>query len=340
MNTKPLYLLLSTLCLFFFFVLYRIFPEKQGRKKEDKLTRKKVVWKITPQFAEWISQPPIKNETETETKKQKQNPLWSHFILSSTSTIVELGCGISGLVGLALAPSVKHYLATDQEYVRKLFWENVYLNAEVAYKHHHPSQRSRGVSHGKKQRTKHKHDHDNRHHPTGIDANINISFTTLDWETDIPSLLKDTIGLGDNDNKDKGFDLLISCDCIYNEALTRPFLRTCAEICRLRPIYTPTDTDIDTNSRKSQPHRQTQKQSESESSANADVPLNPTICVIAQHLRSPEVFETWLREALEDFRVWRVRDEVLSDGLRGGTGNVVHLLALRWSLVIHLWVPS
>lgn len=147
----------------------------------------------------------------------------------------------------------------------------------------------------------------------------NITFTTLDWESDEPRFLKDYINsnssrersgdrAGDEDGHsdgDRGFDLLLSCDCIYNEALVASFVRTCADICRLRPAFGSSTEEVIQSRRP------------------------PTMCIVAQQQRSPEVFETWLRETLREFRVWRLSDEVLGDGLKGGTGYLVHLLLLR-----------
>lgn len=157
-----------------------------------------------------------------------------------------------------------------------------------------------------------------------------ITFTTLDWESDDPHLLKTCMaesgsgsGSGtreknhnhepkndseENDRaEDPGFDLLLSCDCIYNEALIPPFVRTCAELCRLRPAYTPSSETVRESRRR------------------------PTVCIIAQQQRLPDVFEAWLRETLREFRVWRLRDEFLGD-LKGGSGYLVHLLLVREGL--------
>ncbi|KAJ5765042.1 hypothetical protein N7520_004601 [Penicillium odoratum] len=231
-----------------------------------------VLWKITPPFTEWISSP--------------TNPLWTNSILTPESVVAELGCGISGLLPLTLAPSIQHYIATDQEYVRRYFRTNIEENASVN------SAKPKGKSKGSTSKK--------RHVSKTSPRTSNITFTTLDWELDQPGLLKDCID-DSHGSEDRGFDLLLSCDCIYNDALVTPFVRTCAEICRLRPAYEPG---------KEQAGR-------------------PTVCIVAQHQRAPEVFETWLRETLREFRVWRVRDEVLVPGLRGGTGYLVHLLLAR-----------
>ncbi|KAL4888934.1 hypothetical protein BDV59DRAFT_205653 [Aspergillus ambiguus] len=239
-----------------------------------------VLWKITPLFAEWIS-------------ALHSNPLWGHALLSASSTVVELGCGISGLIALALAPSVRHYIATDQPYVQRLLRENLATNAAPAPRN--PKSKTARTPARK------------RGAPAAADDNPhpNITFTSLDWELDVAASLKDGVGLDSSDGgdgDDPGFDLLLSCDCIYNEALVAPFVRTCAELCGLRPGYTATGTGTR---------------------------RRPTLCIIAQQQRSPDVFEAWLREAMTVFRVWRLSDEVLGPQLQLGSGYLVHLLLLR-----------
>ncbi|KAJ5747595.1 uncharacterized protein N7511_009291 [Penicillium nucicola] len=259
-----------------------------------------VLWKITPLFSEWITSP--------------TNPLWTTSFLNSSSTIVELGTGISALLALTLSPSVQHYIATDQEYVQRLFRTNLEANASI------PSSAGAGTGRGssKSKSGKGKGSKISKSKTVTVGNPSNISFTTLDWETDQPGSLKQEcmpsetshpnqdIQGGDADEEeaeDRGFDVLLSCDCIYNEALVSPFVRTCAEICRLRPVYDPTE----------------QKQGQ----------RRPTICIIAQQQRSPDVFETWLRETLREFRVWRLSDDILGEGLKSGTGYLVHLLLVR-----------
>ncbi|BCR88403.1 S-adenosylmethionine-dependent methyltransferase [Aspergillus chevalieri] len=243
-----------------------------------------VLWKITPLFAEWIS-------------GLTSNPLWTHpdspLQPPAGKTVVELGCGIAGLVALTLGPAVRHYVATDQEYVHRLLRENLDENKGVAYKH--KSGGSKGKGGKKKGGSKQVQSEES-----------NISFTSLDWEQDAPELLKRSVGIApdNNEDEDNGFDLLLSCDCIYNEALVAPFVRTCADICRLRPAYHP------------------EKAADEEGK-------NPTICIIAQQQRAPDVFEAWLEETLKVFWVYRLNDEHLPVELKGGTGYVLHLLVLR-----------
>ncbi|KAL4998072.1 hypothetical protein BDV10DRAFT_194720 [Aspergillus recurvatus] len=254
-----------------------------------------VLWKITPLFASWLS-----NTTS--------NPLWTNNILTFSSTIVELGCGISALTALALSPLLEpecngHYIATDQEYVHRLFRQNLQSNPPKAQSRNQsssfPSKRGKRAQ---KASASSSSQGDTPHpHP-------NITFTPLDWETDHPGTLKAQItrvGEQQGEMDDPGFDLLVSCDCIYNEALIAPFVRTCAEIARLRP--SPSTSR----------------------SAGSGSSRTPTVCVVAQQQRSPDVFEAWLRETMRYFRVYRLNDDVLGESLGVGSGYLVHGLVLR-----------
>ena len=225
--------------------------------------------------------------------------------------MAELGCGISALVALALAPSVQHYVATDQEYVRRLFRTNIDANASV--KSATTPKQKPAKSRSSKPANQRQTASTSAASPSSNFSNV--IFTTLDWELDQPSSLReciepesggrDSASKSEDQEADHGFDLLLSCDCIYNDALVTPFVRTCAEICRLRPAYEPSDMEAEPRSQR------------------------PTICIVAQQQRAPEVFEAWLRETLQEFRVWRVKDEVLVNGLKSGSGSLVHLLLVR-----------
>ncbi|OAX79098.1 hypothetical protein ACJ72_06587 [Emergomyces africanus] len=291
-----------------------------------------VLWKITPLIAKWLS--------------SKQNILWTSSILNQDSTVVELGCGISGLIALTLAPSVGHYIATDQEYVHKLLKENLEANATITTNvatpprrndHHRQRRGSRKLP--SNQSSKAQHSPSPSRPPHKGTSTGNITFTELDWELDSPSTLKQTImppsslenpktkqNQTDVEQEDPGFELLVACDCVYNDALIEPFVQTCADICRLRPGFTPMNHDAAPLSQLSHPPTVTAKR-------------QPTVCIIAQQLRAPDVFESWLQAALAEFWVWRVCDEVLEKGmgeemglglgLKGGSGYVVHVLVLK-----------
>lgn len=115
----------------------------------------------------------------------------------------------------------------------------------------------------------------------------------LDWETD-----EITHGLTGSESQ-KSFDAVIACDCIYNDALIEPLVQTCIDVCKLRLSEEP------------------------------DQKERPTACIVAQQLRSAEVFEAWLKEFHRAFHVWRVPDEELSNGLRSNSGFVIHVGILR-----------
>ncbi|OCL13560.1 hypothetical protein AOQ84DRAFT_310376 [Glonium stellatum] len=231
-----------------------------------------VVWKVTPLFAEWIA---------------SQNVLMQHGILAHDSVVLELGCGVSGIVALALAPRIKKYVATDQDYVLKLLRQNVTNNMLKN------SQRT-------SRKTKQPNSKHEKASATYADENTsNIDFLVLDWELNSVSTLPSFLGQNQSNSPEShryGVDVLIACDCIYNDALIEPFVTTCAHICGLR---------------------------------TADSKHRPTVCIVAQQLRSAEVFESWLTAFHRSFHVWRVPDELLTDPLKENSGFVIHIGFLR-----------
>ncbi|KAF3407349.1 Diaminohydroxyphosphoribosylamino-pyrimidine deaminase [Talaromyces pinophilus] len=256
-----------------------------------------VLWKITPLFASWIS-------------SVSSNPFWrsGQMLKGGEAAVIELGCGISGLVALTLAPLVRKYVATDQEYVRRFFRQNIdenrHITAAAASSKKGSSKKARAAATGGGG-TKRGKDTPN---------SSNIEFIPLDWEIDVPR--NETLH-ADDTTDEAGFDLVVSCDCIYNEALIPSFVRTCADICLLRSAV-------------------------NKPSNEGEEKKNPTIAIIAQQQRSPDVFEAWLKETLRHFRVWRVEKFDVSpssasageggggsSGLGDGSGYMVHVLVLR-----------
>lgn len=124
-----------------------------------------------------------------------------------------------------------------------------------------------------------------------------VTVFALDWEEDdVPKALA-------SHDFAEGVDVIVACDCIFNYALIEPLMQTCLDICRLRQ------------------HSQADRDNQ--------VQQTPTACVIAQQLRQAEVFEQWLQISLRSFRVWRVPDDMLTEGLRAGSGFAVHICILR-----------
>lgn len=290
------------------------------------------MWKITPLMAEWLS--------------SRDNKLWQHSVLNQGSSVVELGCGVSGLVALALAPYIGQYIATDQEYVHRLLKEN--LESNMVFSAAAKTQPKRGGTRASKIHSNlRKRISTNKESPSpspspsrrtrsdnqssdrdDVHNFQNIVYTSLDWEQDSPSALKQVLKRGEqdshhssshqtiaSDDDDNGFDILLACDCVYNNALIQPFVQTCVDICRLRPSYKLSKSD--------------EKADVSHPEHGSTAADKSTICIIAQQLRSPDVFEDWLLQSIEYFYIWRVKDEFLEKGLRSGSGYAVHMLMLR-----------
>ncbi|KAB8303217.1 hypothetical protein EYC80_004664 [Monilinia laxa] len=233
-----------------------------------------VIWKITPLFAKWISSP--------------TNPLFQHQIITPESVVLELGCGISGLIALTLSPLLQTYVLTDQPYVLKLLSQNLSSNSFT----------SSATSSSKSKSRKSKAPSSTSTLSAQRPSTNKIVPLTLDWETDVvsPSLTCS--------DATTSFDTIIACDCIYNDALIPPFVQTCVDLCRLR--------------------------SSSSSPDDGNQSTTPTVCVIAQQLRSPDVFESWLKEFNKYFLVWRVQEgDIQACGLGEDSGFVVHVGILR-----------
>lgn len=218
-------------------------------------------------FASWLSSP--------------TNILFRAGVLSASSTVLELGCGVSALVGLALGPLVSRYVLSDQPYVARFVEQNLEQN-----RGHSPA-RPAGKPRGRGKAST---------SASSSGAGGSIAFHPLDWEADAPT--PELTGRG---AAARSFDLVLGCDCVYNEALVPPFAQTCLDVCRLR--------------------------SADDGGSGPEEP--PCVCLVAQQLRDPEIFEAWLREfCARGFRVWRVPDGELPEGIRSNMGFVVHVCVL------------
>ena len=204
-----------------------------------------VVWQVSPLVARWLV--------------TRSSLLWTIGVLRPDANIVELGCGISGLVGLALSPLISTYILTDQQYVMKHLQANLELNSPPIV----PSSKRKPALASKK---------------TGLQT------LSLDWEVADGKSITHALGPG------RDLDLLIACDCIYNEFLIEPFVKTCEEIC-------------------------------SASTSGNDTPL----VLVCQQLRSSDIFEQWLTRMTRGFHTWRVSDEHLPTELQQASGFAIHI---------------
>ena len=290
----------------------------------DSAVTQVVVWKINPLFAEWLA--------------ASSNCLWSCGILRRSSTVLELGCGISPIIGLVLSEMISSYVLTDQAYVAKLVERNIAENMPAAapcirsqngaslcgcWGPHCWHQRQEHLKSKKISRRKSRVSGGVENQPQkggrsalsqsiaiagncGASAMGNIVFQPLDWEMDV--VTADLTGLPSRGS----FDAVVACDCVYNEALIEPFVQTCADACRLR-----------TRGRDDKEHHQ--------HAADCEGDKLPTCCIVAQQLRNYEVFEAWLAAFHRSFRVWRLSDAGLPEKLKCGSGYVIHLGFLRES---------
>lgn len=213
--------------------------------QRDAGTTGAVLWKITPLIGEWLASKPAILQTTS--------------ILGRESTVVELGCGITGLIGILVAPEVSSYVLTDQAYVMRALHHNINANGPTS------SSARKAI----------------RPHPTQPSA------VPLDWEINKPSL--EGLGL----QPGQVIDLVVVCDCVYNEYLVKPLVETLVDVCRLN-------------------------------SAGKQAAV-----LVAQQLRSETIFELFLATLLERFDVWRLPDDHLAPGLRSGSGYAVHMALLK-----------
>ncbi|KAK2018160.1 hypothetical protein LZ32DRAFT_600048 [Colletotrichum eremochloae] len=258
-----------------------------------------VLWKVTPLFATYLSSP-----------SSLFNP-----IFHPSSTILELGCGISPLTALLLAPRVSRYILTDQPYVARMIQQNLETN---------PLPKSTSSSSSKFSSS-------SRRKKAGV-ANPSssslspgpgvIAFHPLDWELDTPDpSLTGSLAV-------RSFDALICCDCIYNEALVGPLVSATADLARLRLRDQEDKADARDAAVSSGDHHYSAYSTTTMKTTTTDR-SEPCVCIVAQQLRSPDVFEEWARAFHRDFRVWRVPSALLPEELRIESEFVVHVGILR-----------
>ena len=231
-----------------------------------------VLWRLQPLLAAWLLQP--------------GNLLFAAPLLGPDATMLELGTSIGGVLAVALARArrVARFVATDQPYVLRGLRANLAANMPPRDPSHVSARmKGRGKSRAE------------------APAPAPVDVFALDWETSAAESMAGLDGLA------AGPDAVLACDCVYNESLVAPFVRTCAEACRVRCRWRADDEGASAGSRV----------------------RPPAVCVIAQQLRAPEVLEEWLRAFMTQFHVWRVRDDEVGDAIKVSDGYVVHLGILK-----------
>lgn len=241
-----------------------------------------ILWAVTPHVAEWLL-----DETCI---------LRTLGALSESSVVLELGCGISGVLATTVGRRARDWVCADLAYVMKGLRQNLRENLSSERQRRPPTGGSAGSSKqragGGVRRAKAKEQGLGEVEHRDEERIGNVTMLELDWtlhSLDTPSLPVGSLL--------RDVNVVIACDCIYNPALIEPFVQTCRDACRLRG----SDNEDEIGDRES------------------------TICIVAQQLRSSEVFEEWLREFIQWFDVWRIDDEKLVAELRSDRGFCVHV---------------
>jgi len=197
------------------------------------------------------------------------------------------------VLGLTLGSSgrVRGYFLSDQEYVLKLLRRNLEQNTPPPAAPRKGRERARGST--------------------------MVRTLALDWE-------KDRI-TGEHPVLKEGvpFDAVIACDCIYNEALVEGFVEALEEAClELSAASSP-------SSPRAARGRDGGGGGTLSEEAGGEGKAKPTLAIIAQELRSPEVFETWLVRFHKSFHTYRIPDSLLTPEINSASGYCVHVGILR-----------
>ncbi|KAK5053268.1 hypothetical protein LTR84_002242 [Exophiala bonariae] len=235
------------------------FQQSPGLLKSNSVggTTGAVLWKVTPLLASWLSSfPSVLTDLHT---------------LHTSSVIVELGCGLTGLIGRVLSRSVRRYVLTDQPLIVKHLKANL-IDGALAD--------TSTCTKSKKKSTTTKQDV--------------LQAMPLDWENDAATNLKTSLPA------DAEIDLLILCDCVYNEYLVKPLVQTCVDTCML-----------------------------GSGAGDRSLRGKQTVVLVAQQLRSDVIFELFLETMMEKFEMWRVPEERLAVNLAPTSGYAVHLAVMK-----------
>ncbi|KAL3955460.1 hypothetical protein ACCO45_011023 [Purpureocillium lilacinum] len=242
-----------------------------------------------PLFASWLA-------------GSDNNPILP--LLRPRPSVVELGCGISPLCALALRPLVSSYLLTDQPYVQRLVAQNLAANPPPASSSSFSSPPTPPLTPLLHLLTSPPRRQNEQH---AVEAQARQQGQSSS-STAIPH--------------GTSFDAVLACDCVFNYALVAPFVQTCADVCALRA----SESRVATSSSSSDDNGRGHHSRPGDAGEDA---ADPCLCIVAQQLRNDDVFLEWLRAFSDKFRVWRVPEDVLPEGLRPDDGFVVHVGVLK-----------
>ncbi|BFZ63001.1 Ribosomal protein lysine methyltransferase [Saitoella coloradoensis] len=168
--------------------------------REKGSTTGNAVWRVTPPLVEWVM----------------ENKWFSSLLNGDSTTVLELGAGVAGILPAVLAPRVKTYVATDHsQQILKILRRNIEENLVP----------TNSIANGKKKKAS----------TAKAEVMSRVIIDDLDWlhppTAYLPSLSSMTAGTG--------FSIIFACDTIYNEALIAPHVSTLHHICSIRPADLP-----------------------------------------------------------------------------------------------------
>lgn len=272
-----------------------------------------VVWSLTPLLASFLGSP--------------TNPLAIHGILNPQATVLELGSGVSSILGLTLAfsqPSLRpaRVVLSDQEYALRIarqnlednlheagHWEKLKEDVRPTYISYRVTGSSAKKNSGRETRHLEKPQTKSSMKVSPFSKTpspsapailktepaipLIVDLISLDWEQD--SLRHHPAF---RDHTRAKISLVIAIDCVYNESLVPHLIETCVDACSLPCPAAPKNVH-----------------------AFESRGASETLVLIALELRSPDVLECFLEQFTKYFIVWRVPDSLLIQELRTGVDD-------------------
>nr|POE82409.1 ribosomal lysine n-methyltransferase 5 [Quercus suber] len=172
-------------------------------------------WQSGVRFAEWLASATAADESakvggnDASAAGGRGSSAAAQF--DASSTVLELGAGLAGVVGGVLATRARKVVLTDQPYCLRALRKNV---------EGHCAAWASGAGVGKKKALSSA--------ARAGELMAKVEILPLDWEADDARSLLVASGYP------RGVDLVVACDCVYNSHLIRPFTQTCVDVCSAR----------------------------------------------------------------------------------------------------------